>query len=301
MDKLKKMAAFVRVVELGSFVAAADDLNVSPAIVGRHVADLEAMLDLRLINRTTRSMEVTEAGQRYYHGCKTMLEQMEALEQDVSSEEDARLSGVVRIAAPEGIGAPILLDATASFQVKHPGVLFDLVFDNDQTDFVSSGVDLAIRLAISLEDSSLIVRKLTETRLALFAAPTYLASNGTPKTVADLERHKCLAFGGSRFGDSWPLMTDKGLRKLRQPWKMVVNQTHIYREALVKGLGIGLLPEIMAQDLVASRKLQRIKWHGAFPDVGVFAVYPNRTFQPRRVGMFLAHLRLHMRRQADGL
>ena len=120
MNKLKKMAVFARVVELGSFAAAAADLNVTPAIIGRHVADLESLLDVRLINRTTRSMEVTEAGLRYYQGSKSMLEQIAALEQEVSDPQGALLSGVIRIAAPEGIGAPLLLDAVESFPGQPP-------------------------------------------------------------------------------------------------------------------------------------------------------------------------------------
>ncbi|MES0826451.1 LysR family transcriptional regulator [Ruegeria sp. SCP11] len=295
MDKLRKMAVFTRVVELGSFAAAAADQNVTPAIVGRHVADLEAMLGLRLINRTTRSMEVTDAGQHYYHGCKTMLDQMAELEQDVADRKGASPSGIVRVAAPEGIGSPLLLDAVESFQKLYPEVLFDLVFENDQTDFISAKVDLSIRLAISLEDSSLIVAKLMDTQLSLFAAPSYLERLGVPTTVQDLDNHSCLAFGGSRFGDSWPLMTKAGLRKLRQPWRLVANQTHIYREALVRGMGIGLLPEVMAADLVEAELLVPICLDSRFPDVGVFGVYHEKTFQPRRVRLFLEHLREHIR------
>ena len=291
MDKLKKMAVFARVVELGSFAAAAADLNVTPAIVGRHVADLESLLDLRLINRTTRSMEVTEAGLRYYQGSKSMLEQIAALEQEVSDPQGAQLSGVIRISAPEGVGAPLLLDAVESFQASHPEVLFDLVFQNEQTDFVSTGVDLAIRFAISLDDSSLIVSKLAETSLALFAAPAYLQTHGTPATVAELETHSCIAFGGSRFGNSWPMVTETGVQKVRFSWRLVLNQTHTYREALVRGMGIGLLPEIMATDLVEGGQLVPIVLEGRFPEVGVYAVYPDKSFQPHRVRKFLDHLR----------
>ncbi|KIC17303.1 LysR family transcriptional regulator [Leisingera sp. ANG-Vp] len=294
MDKLRKMAVFARVVELGSFAAAAADQNVTPAMVGRHVADLEATLDQRLINRTTRSMEVTEAGQRYYHGCKAMLEQLDALEQEVADQQGSRPAGIIRLAAPEGLGS-LLLDAVESFQAQYPEVLFDLVIDNAQTDFVSANVDLAVRLAISLEDSSLIVSKLSNTRLGLFAAPSYLTKNGTPAGVSDLGSHACLVFGGSRFGDSWPLVTQTGVQKLRQPWRLVMNQTHIYRDALVRGMGIGLLPEIMAADLVEAGFLSPVTLDARFPDVGVFAVYPNRAFQPRRVSLFLQHLRLKMK------
>ncbi|AEV37812.1 transcriptional regulator, LysR family protein [Pseudovibrio sp. FO-BEG1] len=290
MDKLRKMALYCRVVELGSFVAAAQDQNVSPAIVGRHVSDLEAMLKVRLINRTTRSMEVTEVGHRYYQGCKISLAQLAALEQDMTNEEGEALSGIIRLAAPEGLGAPHLLSAIESFQGFYPNILFDLVLDNGQTDFISENVDLSIRLAISMQDSSLIVRKLTDTRLCFYAAPSYLAKHGTPKKLEDLDQHACLAFGASRFGDSWPIVTDMGLSKYRLPWRVVVNQTQFYRKALMKGMGIGLLPEIMVAEQAEDGSLTPLSLDVTLPEVGIYAVYPNREFQPKRVSLFLKHL-----------
>ena len=298
MDKLKKMAVFARVVELGSFAAAAKDQEISAAIVGRHVADLEGLLGVRLINRTTRSMEVTEAGLRYYRGCQSILEETAALELDAAEQDGADLSGTIRLAAPEGIGSPLLLDAIQGFQSRHPRVLFDLVFDNNPTDFVSTGVDLAIRLAISLEDSSLIISKLADTHLGLFAAPSYLEAKGTPRTVAELNDHACLVFGTSRFGNTWPLPTKNGLRKLRLSWKLVINETHVYRDAMARGLGIGLLPEVMASDLVSSGHLVPVTLEARFPEVGVYVVYPNKAFQPRRIRMFQDYLRNQLRGQS---
>lgn len=290
MDKLRKMAVFARVVELGSFAAAANDQNLSPAIVGRHVADLETMLDQRLIKRTTRSMEVTEAGQRYYLGCKAMLEHLSALEQEVRDPEGDKLSGVIRLAAPDGM-SPILLDAIHSFQEQHPDVLFDLLLQNQQTDLVSANIDLAIRLAISLDDSTLMVRKLGQTRLALFAAPSYIREHGKPQAVEDLGKHHCIAFGGSRFGDSWPLIATKGVEKLRLPWRLVVNQTQTFRQALVQGMGIGLVPEIMVSDLEAGGALLPAGINRHFPELGIYAVWQNKDFRPDRVSRFLDHLR----------
>jgi len=253
------------------------------------VADLEAMLDQRLIKRTTRSMEVTEAGQRYYLGCKAMLEHVSALEQEVRDPEGDRLSGVIRLAAPDGM-SPILLDAIHSFQAKHPDVLFDLLLQNQQTDLISSNIDLSVRLAVSLEDSSQIVKKLSQTRLALFAAPAYLQKNGTPHTIEDLKAHHCIAFGGSRFGDSWPVITDKGLEKLHLPWRMVVNQTLTFRRALVQGMGIGLVPEIMVSDLVGSRKLQLVRPGAEFPEIGIYLIWQNKDFRSHRLEKFTKHL-----------
>ncbi|WP_226646861.1 LysR family transcriptional regulator [Microbulbifer variabilis] len=284
------MALFCRVVELGSFVAAADDQGISPAIVGRHVADLENLLGLRLINRTTRAMEITEAGQLYYQGCKEMLDQLVSLEQVVSGGRAQTPSGIIRISAPEGLGSPHLLELIESFQAKYPDVLFDLSLDNDRTDFVSSNVDIAIRMAISLEDSSLIMRKLAGTPFVLVASPNYLREHGTPKTLADLSGHACLSFGATRLGNSWPLVTAKGIRKFSQPWRLVLNQTHTHRDAIARGMGIGLLPRIMVEELIDQGKLVPIELDAEFPVLGIYAVYPSRKFQPNRVRLFLEHL-----------
>lgn len=295
MDKLNKMAVFARVVELGSFAAAAADMNVSPAIVGRHVADLESMLNQRLLNRSTRSMVITEAGRRYYDGCKSMLDQMTALEQDVAGKHGQQPSGVIRLVAPEGIGSPFLLAAIESFQNKYPDVFFDLILDNERTDFVAANVDLAIRFANEIEDRSLIVSKLDDTRLALFAAPSYLKARGTPKTAADLADHACLFFGTSRLGNAWPILSGQGMNKIRLSWTLICNQTHVYLDALSRGLGIGLVPEVMARELVRSERLLPIPIQELLPEIGVYALYQDKTFLPRRVSLFIEHLREQVR------
>lgn len=218
-----------------------------------------------------------------------MLEHLSALEQEVRDPEGDRLSGVIRLAAPDGM-SPILLDAIHSFQAKHPDVLFDLLLQNQQTDLISSNVDLSVRLADSLEDSSLIVKKLSQTSLALFAAPAYLQKHGTLQSIEDLKAHHCIAFGGSRFGDSWPVITDKGLEKLHLPWRMVVNQTLTFRRALVQGLGIGLVPEIMVSDLVENHELQLIRPGAEFPEVGIYLVWQNKDFRSHRLEKFTEHL-----------
>lgn len=293
MDKLKKMTIFVRVVEAGSFAAAAKTLDVSPAIVGRHISDLEALLGQRLVNRTTRSMEITTVGWRYFEGCKDTLAQVEAVEQSVRDPQEADLHGLIRLSAPEGLGSPFLLDVIDGFQREHPQVAFDLLLDNQAADFVSSGVDVAIRFATSLEDSSLIVQKLGETPLRWFAAPQYLAERGTPKNLEALDQHACLAFATARYGHSWPIITDKGIKKIKLPWRLILNNTQTYREALVRGMGIGVLPELLAAPLLESGELQAVALHAILPDIGIYALYPSREFQALRVRQFLAHIKTH--------
>ncbi|MTI09542.1 LysR family transcriptional regulator [Curvivirga aplysinae] len=290
MDKLKKMALFCRVVELGSFAAVADDQGVTPAIVGRHVADLENLLGLRLLSRTTRSMEVTDEGRRYYKGCRDALDQVATLEQNISNKEKRDPSGIIRLSAPEGLAIPYLLDLIESFRVRYPDVTFDLLLDNAKTDFVAEGTDIAIRLAIALEDSSLIIRKLGETEFVLLAAPSYLMKRGEPENLEDLSSHDCISFGASKIGDGWPVLTAKGIRKIRQPWKMVVNHTQSHKEAIKRGMGVGLLPRIMAEDMINEGLVRQISLDVEFPKIGIYLVYPSRDLQPRRVRLFLDHV-----------
>lgn len=288
MDKLKRMALFARVVELGSFAAVAADQKLGAAIVGRHVADLEQMLGLQLLRRTTRSMEVTEAGQRYYEGCKTVLETLSALEQGVGSEQEALDRGTIRIAAPDGLGSGWLMRAVAHYLAEHPQVRFDLLLDNQLTDPVAAGVDLSLRLAVALDDAGFVARPLGRTRLALYAAPAYLTAHPGPcDSEAELRQHHTLCFSASRFGAGWPVLGPSGLQKLRLPWRLLANQTSAYREALLSGLGIGLMPELLAASWEARGELRRLSSGLQFPELTIYAVYPSARRLPARVRRFI--------------
>ena len=291
MDKLKRMTLFTRVVELGSFAAAAQDQNVSPALVGRYVDEMERMLGLRLIRRTTRSMEVSHEGQQYYKGCKELLDQMAALESSIAAQQSVPLSGVIRVAAPDGLGKPFVLDAISSYQSQHPEVQFEVLLDNDMTDHVSAGVDVMLRLAVSLDDSSLIVAPIGHTALALWAAPSYLSQKGIPNNISDLHAHACLCFGSSRFGDNWLLAKDQNTYKIQLPWRLVSNQTHLLRDAVVQGLGIGLIPTIMMQLWLEQGLVQAVLPDLEMPELGIYALYPKKEYVPVRVQSFIVHLK----------
>lgn len=289
MDKLNKMTIFCRVVELGSFASASKDLNLTPAIVGRHIADLEAMLKTRLLARTTRSMNLTEAGRQYYQGCKESIAKIEEIEHEILLTQNNEPQGVLRVAAPEGLGAPILLDVIEQVKYKYPKIRFEVVLDNNQNDLVSSSVDVSIRLAVKLEDSTAIVKSLGQTCLRLMASPEYIKRFGVPNSANELEEHSCVNFAASRFGDSWPIQTNK-LEKLRLPWDLVSNNTSFYKEAIKKGFGIGLLPEIMASVDLQSGDLQLLNVDLQFPEIGIYALYPSRAYQPAKLRVFLQEL-----------
>lgn len=298
MDKLRNMRLFCRVAELGSFVKVASDQNVSPAIIGRHIGNLEKSLGVRLVNRTTRKMEITEAGRQYYDGCKRLISQLEALDQSISDDLSAVPSGNIRVAAPEGLGTPFLLDAIETFQDQYPDISIDLLLENRPSDVVGGNIDLAIRLVTVLEDSSLIVRKLSATSLALLGAPDYIQRNGRPNCIADLRNHDCLHFSTVRYGGNWPYVANGKIMKFSTDWKLVTNQTQTFLDALVRGMGLGLVPMIMAHQRILTGELTVIDLKETLPEVGVYLVQPYRDLVPRRVSLFADHLARHVKQAA---
>ena len=294
MDKLKNMALFCRVVEQGNFAKAARSVNLTPAIVGRHVFRLEEMLGLRLILRTTRTMEVTAAGKEYYRGCKRILEQVETLEQSLVQSVYGEPEGRVRIGVPDGFAAPYLLDLVANFQQSYPKVQIDIIEDNERTDMIKDHVDLVIRFAMTLDDASYVATPLTTTPLALFASRDYLQRKGSLSSIEDLAHHDCLLFSATRYGGTWPVIVDGQPRKLQLPWKLSFTNTHILMDAVGKGLGIGLIPELLVKGL-SRGNIEKIEGICEFHTITIYAIYPSRDYLPHRVRLLLEHIKHSLR------
>ncbi|MGL4767123.1 MAG: LysR family transcriptional regulator [Formosimonas sp.] len=291
MNKLKRMQIFVRAVEMGSFSATAVDQNMSPAMVGRHIAELEEMLGVTLIQRSTRAMEVTPSGWTYYHGCKDTLLQVSRLEQQVSTQQSSLSSGLIRFSCPDMLcNTPPLLNAIRTFRLSHPNVQFDLICDNNLTDLISSDVDFSLRMASTLEDSSLVGRKLATTKQVLYASADYVTANGRPKNTEDLQAHACLCFSTSRYGAVWLAHNGSTIVKIRQSWQFVTNQTSILLKAILAGFGVAPLPTFIAHEYVESGQLQEIPFHLDFPDLSIYVIYPNRDYISPRAHLFIEHL-----------
>lgn len=193
MDQLAAMRAFRRVVESGSFTAAAAELNQSHTIVSRQVRQLEIQLGAQLLNRTTRRFALTEAGQEYYTRCKPILDQLDDAAQAVSAHQ-ARPSGLLRINAPQAFGTMELAQWLPQFIIAHPQLRVDLVCNDRLVDLIEEGFDVALRLTHVLPDSSLIARRLAVSEMLLVASPAYLQQHGNPQQPADLVRHNCLTY-----------------------------------------------------------------------------------------------------------
>src|SRR6266576_3843383 len=194
MDRFRTIDSFVRVAIAGSFSAAAKQLSMSRALVSLHVTDLEKRLGVRLLNRTTRSLTLTEAGANYLEYCRRMLAEMNEQESSITQlQKEPR--GSLKVAAPKSFGTLYLSDAVVSFSARYPNIQLSLIFEDYSFrvyDFVEQGLDVAVRLG-DLPDSTLVARKIATLQWIVCASPKYLAHHGEPKTPAELAKHPCLA------------------------------------------------------------------------------------------------------------
>ena len=291
MNKLADMKLFCTVVEQGSFAQAAKIMEVTPAIVGRRVSVLEHALGFKLLNRTTRQMQLTAPGQSYYQGCKNILAEVAELEDSLTSQHQEQPAGLIRLSAPDSLAQTFLLEAIQYFQASYPEIRFDLQLENQHTDLIAKEIDLTFRLAVDLIDSSYVAIKLFDARLGLYAAPDYLAARGRPENINELENHDCLNMGASRFGSYWTLMVEGKPVRFKQPWKLSVSSGPALFLALCRGMGVAMVPDLFARPYVEKGTLTELSGVADFPAIGLYAVYPSRKHLPYRLNLFLEFIK----------
>jgi DNA-binding transcriptional LysR family regulator len=277
MDRFASMSIFVRVIERGSFAAAAEGSGMTATMVGNHVRALERLLGARLLNRTTRRQHLTEIGRGYYEQCVSILAQLQSAEID-ARDMRARPRGRLRISAPIIYATCKLAPAMREYLDCYPDVQVELALSDRVVDLADGGFDAAIRVG-SLPDSNLIARPLSSSSRIACAAPEYLLKHGTPATPKDLENHHCLAFGF----DSGPerdwrfILADGSQQTVRVPGRLDISGGQALREAAIAGLGITMLPEMMLEHDIAEGRLIRLFADLPAPAFPVHIVYlPER-------------------------
>ena len=281
MEDLSAMAVFARVVEMESFSGAARDLGLSKSAVSKQVGRLEDRMGLRLLNRTTRRLSLTEAGAAFYQGCRRVVAEAEATERAVTRLASAP-RGRLKVNAPMSFGVRHLAPALPDFMARYPELTVDLALNDRVVDLVEEGFDVAIRIA-RLADSSLIARRLAPNRLVLCAAPSYLRAHGAPRAVEDLKGHECLLYSYLAVGDVWRLCGPGGERRLRVTGRLRINNGDALLAATLGGFGVALLPcFICGEDLRAGRLIHVLpEWSGP-ADTVIAAVYPaSRNLSPK--------------------
>lgn len=257
MDKLRSMEIFVAVVDAGNFTAAASAFQLSPVMVGKHIAHLEATLGARLLTRTTRRQSLTEIGAQYVEQCRAILAQIAAAESGAEAMRSVP-RGRLRITAPVSFGSEWLAPAISDYLRLHPEVGVDLSLNDRMVDMVEEGYDAAVRIG-TLDDSGMIARPLFNYGMAICASPAYLKKHGTPQTPDDLAHHECLDFMVGAVGVRWRLQSvhdvhhGRGKRALPAS-RFRTNSGQALRAAALKGFGILMQAEVLlAQDIAAGR------------------------------------------------
>lgn len=277
---LNRVAVFLRVVQAGSFTAAAAALGTQKSSVSRSVAALEADLGIRLLQRTTRKLALTDAGRAYHERARDALASLDEAREAVSS-LGAEPRGLVRVTAPVDL-AGALADVTTRFLRSYPAVRVETALTARVVDLVREGFDLAVRAGF-LSDSSLMSRRLGDTDHGLFASPAYLDAAGRPRRLSDLERHECVLYRAGGTSATWRLTGPHGEEQVSVRGRIDTDEFALVRAMLLSGFGIGLAPVFLLAPLVESGDLERVLPKLALHGVSVHVVWPSRRFEPAAV------------------
>jgi DNA-binding transcriptional LysR family regulator len=288
MDKLVSMRAFAKVVEHGSFSAAAREMRLSRSAVSKYVIDLEHELGVQLLNRTTRSASPTDNGRVYYDRCVAILAEIEEVDLAVAHLQ-VEPRGLLRVNAPMSFGTLHLGRAVAAFMERYPELQIELMLSDQQLDTVQEGFDVTIRVA-DLTDSSLIARRIVPARRVLCASPGYLDLRGTPRHPKELRNHDCLSYGHLATGMQWKLTGKDGDHWLQVSWRLCTNNAEVLRDAAVSGRGIALLPTFIAGPELQQGKLKPILPGYRAPQLSVCALYPPTRHLSMKVRVFIDFL-----------
>ena len=289
MDRFQAIRAFVVVVEQGSFARAADRLDQSVSSVSRQIADLEAHLDARLLNRTTRRLSLTEAGRDFHERSVQLLADLDEAEQAAGG-VGAAPRGTLKLTAPITYGVRVLAPRLASFAARYPDVRLDIELSDRAVDLVDEGFDLAVRIG-AIRNPNLVARRVGETRLVCCASPAYLAAHGTPATPADLARHACLTYEYAPVRSQWRFVDANGAEQIAKvAGPMHGNNGEMLAALAAQGAGVTLEPDFIVEPLIASGRLVPILAGYEVPPIPIHAAYPSRRHLSAKVRAFIDHL-----------
>lgn len=288
MDRLDAMQLFVRVAELGSFAAAAQQIGVARSVVTRQIAGLEAHLGIKLMARSTRRLTLTSAGTAYLEKCRVILNLVEAAETGVAEERQTP-RGSIRISLPLSYGlkrlAPLLLDFTR----RYPEVVLDMDYSDRRINLIEEGIDLAIRITRRL-DAGDVARRIGSSRMLVLAAPDYLSRHGTPHHPTELAHHVCLGYTNAGSAMAWQFIVDGQLENFHVRSRLNANNGEVLTEAAAQGLGITCQPDFIAENFLVSGRVVEIMADFPIPELGIYAMLPSNRHVPHRVRVLMDNL-----------
>ncbi|MEO0980385.1 MAG: LysR family transcriptional regulator [Pseudomonadota bacterium] len=288
MDAITRMRCFIQVVDSNGFSAAAREMGRSKALVSKYVGELEDELGVRLLNRTTRQVSLTEVGEAYYKEAAEILQRIDDLQASVqSSHQEVR--GRLRVSAPRSMGDDMLNKPMMQFLAQYPDIRLDLRLEDRFVDLVEEGFDLAIRVT-QLEDSSLIARKIAPFRTVVCATADVIKKHGAPKVPADLSARPCIIDTNYRYKQNWAFEANGERLSVSVNGPLEVNSASAAREAALADLGFLRTPLFFVADDVREGDLVVLLEEFEEPQRGIYAVYPHRRHLSAKVRAFVDFL-----------
>ncbi|MGO6675765.1 LysR family transcriptional regulator [Rhizobium leguminosarum] len=285
MDRLTSLMVFGRVVECGGFSAAARRLNMSVTMVGNHVQSLEDRLGVRLLNRTTRKVSLTETGKYYYERSSQILAELDEADRTAGALSTTP-RGTLKVYTSSAI-VRFLLPVVSEFMELYPSISLDFSVGERMVDMIEDGYDLVMR-TVPPPDSSLVARKLTPWRHMLVCSPAYFESHPVPKTPAEVADHNCLQYAYYPYGDEWRFEDGEGNKEsVKISGNVVSNSAEMLRFLTLTGRGIFLAPSFVVFDDIAEGRLVKIMPDYRPVEFNINAVYPNRSHLPTKVRLFI--------------
>ena len=289
MDTLDGIKTVIAVIETGSFTAASERLGMSKALVSKYVGEVEDSLGVRLLNRSTRRLALTEAGQRYYDQALPLLEEFAEMVDSVTGEQSSP-RGLLRISVPVTFGEMSLAPLIPKFLQQYPDIGVDLQLNDKMIDMLEEGIDVVIRIG-SVDDSSLIAKHVQTLPLILCASPAYIAQHGLPETPEDLIKHQCIIDSNFRIGKHWPIICpDNITTSVEVSSRIMANSPRAVKEIALADGGIGMIPRFIVQDALDDGRLEEILPKYRTLEFGLFAIYPHRRYLSRKVRCFIDFL-----------
>jgi DNA-binding transcriptional LysR family regulator len=288
MDRLDCMRSFMRVVETGSFSAVARELNTTQPTISKQIAALEEYLDVQLLTRSTRKLQLTEAGERFFEHCQGVLDAAAAAEASVGQRQ--QLVGTLRVNCPVAFGQHQIMPYVKGFLERHPDIKLDLTFSDRFVDLVEDGMDLAIRIG-QVNDPMLIAQRIGLTRRVTVAATSYFRDRPEPQIPEDLANHNCVVYTRLATGNEWHFQNPNGgIIQITVKGNLQVDNSTAIREAVLSGLGIAVCPVWLFGELLTSDRLQVIlQMYQPIP-LPIHAVYRRGRFVSAKVRCLVDHL-----------
>lgn len=287
MDRLASMRLFVRVVELGSFSAVAQQMNVARSVVTRQVAALEAHLGTKLIARSTRRLSLSSTGASYLEKCREILSLVEAAESGLTEDRQAP-RGHIRITLPFSFGISQLMPMFGDFMTSNTEISIELEFSDRRVNLIEGGFDLGIRISDRLDPGD-VARKISSSQGVVVAAPEYLKNHGRPKHPTELIQHECFGYLLAERS-SWAFVIDGKTQWFPISGRLEANSGDALLAAAIHGLGIANTPTFIAERSVREGKLEILLPEFPAPEMGIYAVFPSNRYVPHRVRALVEHL-----------